>query len=471
MILSDLPPELILEVYKWLFDSISVTELQNDVHGQRDWVLNILTVCIISRSWYNVGTYYISKRLSFTHYESLHYLLQTIETPSYYQKNNITNGAASQQQPNWISLLSSSQQNQLDFHLHVRKMVLNLSLLFNQVSLTTSIRRKKPVAKKGRNPLLEDSLLKTITSLFETCPNINKVEIIYDTKSSPRIEKKDDESISLFRELSKTITTALTKHAKHYHYLSNRKLSSSPTTKTTKDHCIYLNHLILKSNEQTQKCPCCIGKGWDHFLSPILKALPITILELDQVLPSRTVLEHLADYQQHDLSSPIHTLIIRGNVLIQLSRLARHGATISSPPRIPIHLFHHIKTLEIYLQKDNYNNNSDDDDQDYSMNLMVTFRQIYDMIYPMSSLKKLIIHGNANSSSLSPSSPSPCFNLSKSTNPIDMDIWSKLQSISDKCQLNTFILEDLPGFQCKQVQSRLHDIFFGVENLSIIYTN
>ncbi|CAO3625279.1 unnamed protein product [Cunninghamella blakesleeana] len=465
MLLSELPSELIFEIYKWLFDTTTIDELQKDILVQREWSLNILTVCTICKSWYKVGTYYITKHISpitKKQQQPFQFLLQTIETPCI-NKNELL----LPQQPTWFNLLTNSKKNHLDLHLKVKTLVLNLSLMFNRK--TSPIPRRKLPSKKGKNSLLEGSLLKTITTLLELCPNINKLEIIYDAKYSPKLE--NDESYLFMKELSNELVSILTKHAKQHHQHDHPSILKNKTL--INQHCVYLNQLVVKSNEIDRRCPCCIGKGWDHFLNPILKALPLKVLEMNQILPSRTVLESISEKNQ------IHTMIIRGDILIQISRFARYGTSISSPPRIPMALLMNIRTLEIYLQDDdvdnnnnnsnnnnkvdnnsNSNNNNNHHHDDDELDLLVTFRQVYDLIHPMNSLQKLIIHGYLN----------PLTPKTSSTSPINAHVWLKLQHLSEKCQLDTLILENLPGFQCNNIQSRLQGLFLGVKNLNIVYT-
>ncbi|KAI8096698.1 uncharacterized protein BX664DRAFT_324634 [Halteromyces radiatus] len=432
MLLSELPPELILEIYQWLYDGMDNIRLIKDIARRRLWALNVLSTCSICRSWFSVGSDYLSIRQRTLPFTLLSSLLHTVECPT----------SLSLFQPSWTHLLLSSKQNRLPFHLQVRQIVLNLTLLLKPTSQSNLIQQQSSCEQ----PIATESLSASIKILLDTCPNVKTVEILYDSQYTPRMANRHRPSRVLALP-SNIISDALTTHCMNHHPSS---------LLTFENQCTFLSHLVFTAREPIQRCPCCTGRGWDHTLRPLLQQLPVSTLELDHVLPSRSVLECLAQNQR------IHTLVIRGGILIQASRLARYGTTISTPPRFPTDLLSRIRILEIYLHS---NNDDEDYDDDNQLDLLAMFRQTYDMVHPIKSLKQLIIHGHER------------YKISSSTSTmmtdsmISKDVWNKLELLAERHhQLDTFILKNIPGFQGISEQSRLKCLFSRVNLVDVVYS-
>lgn len=298
------------------------------------------------------------------------------------------------------------------------------------------VKRNKPRGKTNTfgGTATVERLSKSIQALLGICPNLKTVEILYDSRYSPR--------------------TRLV--ANHQHHRSTRaldNLASAISAALTKRHLppSFLSHLIFTAREPIQRCPCCAGRGWDQTLRPLLQQLPITTLELDHVLPSRSVLECLAQTQR------IHTLVIRGNILTQASRLARYGSTVSTPPRIPLELLSQLRTLEIYLHSNN--DRPDDDDNDEELDLLAMFRQTYDIIHPIPSLQRLTLHGRDKYNITLQGPPSTISN----------EVWRKLELLAERHHLHSFVLENIPGFRSPIVQSKLQHVFMGAKLVNVVY--
>ncbi|KAI8329224.1 hypothetical protein BC941DRAFT_443377 [Chlamydoabsidia padenii] len=408
MLLSDLPHELILEIYRWLYDCDSNTQLINDKHLQHSWTLNILSTCMVCQSWYTAGSEYLSMRRCTLPFLSLSTLLYAVET-------------CLTDHPTWSQVLLESQRNRLDFHTYPRRLILNLSPLLNPPSSYLLQRQQQ------RNHTLvreTEQMSKSIHDLITSCSNLKMVEILYDSRYTTK-PKRIHPSTRALNDLSRVLSNALT---------------------TTS-----LSHLIFTAREPIQRCPCCAGRGWDQTLRPLLQQLPITTLELDHVLPSRSVLECLAETRRID------TLIIHGNILTQASRLARYGSSVSTPPRIPLELLSQLRTLEIYLHSNQQQKQHDDDDEDDDdLDLLAMFRQTYDIIHPIPSLQQLILHGREK------------YNITLHGPPSN-DVWRKLELLAERHHLQSFILDNIPGFRCPTVQSRLQHLFLGTDLVDVVY--
>ncbi|CAO3575928.1 unnamed protein product [Absidia cylindrospora] len=292
----------------------------------------------------------------------------------------------------------------------------------------------------------------SIKTLLGACPNLKSMEIVYDSRYTPRIaNQRPSRALS---GLSTAISDALTLHTTDHHHHHHQYPS------TTSASCTFLSHLIFTSREPIQRCPCCAGRGWDHSLLPLLQHLPVTTLELDHVLPSRSVLECLAQ------SKRIHTLVIRGGVLIQASRLARYGSNNNNnnnnntPPRLPLELLSQLRTLEIYF----HSNHHDDHLQDDDLDLLTMFRLTYDIIHPIRSLQQLTLHGREK------------YTISLATSGagsplVNNDVWNKLELLAERQHpLKSFVLENIPGFGCPTIQSKLQNLFTGVEKVNVVYS-
>lgn len=123
MHLSELPHELILEVHHWLYDGESNTQLINHKRIRHSWILNILSTCMVSQSWYAAGSEYLSMRCCASPSLSLATLLHTVESSS-----------TATHHPTWSQVLLESRRNKLHFHNYPRQLVLNLSPLLSPPS-------------------------------------------------------------------------------------------------------------------------------------------------------------------------------------------------------------------------------------------------------------------------------------------------------------------------------------------------
>ncbi|ORZ12829.1 hypothetical protein BCR42DRAFT_420050 [Absidia repens] len=445
MILAELPQELILEIYHCLYDDLSNVVLEGNGAIRQLWLLNVLSTCMVCQSWYSAGFEYMSIRFSSSSL-SLTTILCSVECGASFPPVA---------EPTWPRLLADSKKNKLDFHQYVRRLVVNLSGVFNTSTQQYELKRNELNIRLEQTIDIEH-FLESVKMILVTCPNIKTLEILYDCHYIPTIENR--KPCQLLDLLSNSISDALTIHEFQHHH----GFTQSTTSTSRPSTCLFLSHLVLTSREPQQRCPCCAGRGWDYILIPLLRQLPVTTLELDHVLPSRPVLECLAQ------SRRVHTLVIRGNLLVQASRLARYGASISTPPRIPLDLLSQLHTLEIYL----YSNHDGEEDQDSNsgpdtLDLLAMFRQTYDIVHPIKSLQRLILHGHEPYNLSLFSAPSATIDGSSL---IDNDVWKKLELLAGRHHLKSFVLENIPGFRCPSVQSKLQNMFTSVEKVNVVYS-
>ncbi|ORX49454.1 hypothetical protein DM01DRAFT_1409436 [Hesseltinella vesiculosa] len=426
MKLSELPFELLLEIYKSLFDRVDVTQFEHNGHYRRSWSLYVLRTTLVCSSWYAAGMEYIHQRLRPYACHPLDFMLDTMECPSPLPTLH-------SQPLTWSELFRLSDQYHLGYHRHVRQYI------FNVTSFLQS--RKGPLdsRRQVQDAWHQVDLKESIQTVLSLCPKIEKVHILYDCRFSPRIFPT--KQLDWFDDMVSGVQQAQQRHRQHCGSRSDQACAEKA--------CGFLTHLIFTTRDTIQRCPCCAGRGWDHLLVPMLKLLPIRVLELNQVLPSRAVLACLAEKES------LHTLVLRGDILIQTSRLARYGYTMSNPPRIPLSLLDRLHTLEIYLDggydhewpADQNMEEDDDDHWQHSFDLFVVFRHIYDLIHPMKQLRYLTLHGWMGSASRQDESFVP------------LDVWLKLQMLSDRHQDLHLTLKNVPGFQWPSEQAKLRAIF------------
>lgn len=304
-----------------------------------------------------------------------------------------------------------------------------------------------------------DDLSRSIKGLLDTCPNLATLEIVYDPRYTV-----NQHSAQMLAVLSKTLSDALTMH----NAVDPSCPSSQTTTKTNEIQTTisstrrsFLSHLVLTAREPLERCPCCTGRGWDHMLIPLLQHLPTTTLELDHVIPSQSLLESLSRS-----SNPIDTLVLRGDMLTQISRFTRYNSSSSSPPRIPLELLSQLHTLEIYLHSHMEKDYQQQQLDDIELHLQITFRQIHDIVQPIKSLKRLILHGRhqRHSIPLNNSTPSGgndgfALGIGPCESSLNKDIWHKMQLLAERQQLKCLVFENIPGFTCPVAQSRLRSVF------------
>lgn len=313
--------------------------------------------------------------------------------------------------------------------------------------------------------ILKEDLSRIIKGLLDTCPNLATLEIVYDPRYTA-----NQRSAQMLAILSKALSDALTMHnaADHsYQYLPTTNVVQTAISSAKR---FSLPHLMLTAREPLERCPCCTGRGWDHMLIPLFQHLPTTTLELDHVIPSQSVLEALSTS-----STTIGTLVLRGDMLTQTSRFTRYNSSVSSPSRIPSELLSQLHTLEIYLHshtEEDYQQQSrkqqqpdgDDHGDDIELRLQITFRQIHDIVQPIKSLKRLILHGSKRqsvplSNSTPPDDDDFTLDIGPGESTLKKDIWDKMQLLAERQQLNCLILENIPGFRCPATQSRLRNVF------------
>ncbi|KAI8065222.1 hypothetical protein BC940DRAFT_304501 [Gongronella butleri] len=415
MKLSELPFELILEIYRCLFDRVDVDQFEVNGHYRRSWSLHVLRTTLVCSSWYAVGMEYIQQRLKRYTSDPLAFMLETMECTSPVPSLHAL-------PMTWPDVFSLSKAYRLDYHQQVRQYIINMTTLFQAWQYSSDPCSPVPVQDTlGRQARLRRSV-QTVLSL---CPNVDTLHFLYDARFTSRLYPTFDQD--WFDELALAVT-----HAQQARQMEGGRSTSSLGDQQPRGD--FLSHVVFTTCDTIQRCPCCAGRGWDHRLVPILHPLRVQVVELDQVLPSRAVLECLAE------KPSLHTLILRGDILIQASRLARYGYTMSNPPRIPPKLLASVRTLEIYLDGDHQ-----------GLDLLVIFRHIYDLIHPMKQLQQLAIRGPRDDGSDNSDEDDDII--------VDLDVWVKLQLLAERHSLHALILEDIPGFQCHRAQAKLQSMF------------
>lgn len=108
-----------------------------------------------------------------------------------------------------------------------------------------------------------------------------------------------------------------------------------------------IKRLDLIGYNPIQRCPCCAGRDWDKYLSPLIQCLKLDTLVLQHVLPSAEVFETLA--QQEGLK---RIVLHRSLITIPNSSYAQKDQQqqrrTNSISRIPKKLWNQITSLAIY---------------------------------------------------------------------------------------------------------------------------
>ncbi|KAI8340593.1 hypothetical protein BC941DRAFT_510901 [Chlamydoabsidia padenii] len=467
MYLSELPHELILKIYRFLYDDNDNTQLKRDNRKRRLWSLELFSTCMVCQSWYTAGSEYLFRRISSLPHLSLDSLINTIEFP-------ILTPTLPQYQHIWIDLFQESKRNNLEFHLQVRQLVLDLSCISDSsgtpLQLAWASEQSHSPTQMTLKSGWELELSAEVKGLFATCPNLETLEIIYDPQYTV-----NERSSQVLTMLSNILSSVLTMYGTDCQSITTKPIGTSLSSPR---QSILLSHLVFTARESMERCPCCVGRGWDHVLLPLLQRLPTTKLELGHVLPSRSVLEFLSQ------SNKIDTLVIRGNILAQTSRFTRYGSTVVSPSRVPLKLISQLHTLEIYLhtpmddqQQQQYNQKQNDISQYYEMelHLMIAFKQIYDIVEPIKSLQRLILRGhkrrsvpiNNGTNNINNSNIDVALAVNDAI--INKDTWNKMELLAGQEHLQCLILDNIPGFQCPIAQDKLRNIFMDAGKNNVVY--
>ncbi|KAF7723551.1 hypothetical protein EC973_001840 [Apophysomyces ossiformis] len=184
-------------------------------------------------------------------------------------------------------LLEESKRLGLVFHRMIH--MFRIDLLSFKENEKLSVRSPSPVLR-----------------LASSCPNIESLEIMYDAQ---------------FASMPTLVVD-------HLQSLANAI------------QCKNIRELVLTNRGSPSRCPCCIGRGWDHLLCDLIERLPLQRLTLHQVIPSQAVLKRLCRNIELD-----HLILYR-SIIEMPSRPGRAIAT--SLTYIPRCLLRRIRTLEVY---------------------------------------------------------------------------------------------------------------------------
>ncbi|KAI8887827.1 hypothetical protein K501DRAFT_174405 [Backusella circina FSU 941] len=223
-------------------------------------------------------------------------------------------------------LLQESKRLNLDFHRHVNQLLLDFSSL----------------------DLKDDSNINNTIQLLNTCPDIERLGIIYDTRFASLVSQGTmlQENIAL---ISKTLE------------------QSRPTK---------VRQLELVGQNPGLRCPCCSGKNWDHFLRQLLDKLDISELILGHVVPSVEVYRTLS--AQKNLSC----LVFKRSIMTMSGTTSKKGGEKkikeTSIGRVPKQLWNQISRIEIY--------------EDIEDSTVWRSRYLLELINNVKSLRQLVLH-------------------------------------------------------------------------------
>lgn len=134
MLLSRLPHELILNVYRLLYDA-DIEQLKTDTAQRRLWCLQLLSTSMVCRSWYAAGSEFLSMRSHTRSFLSLDSLLTCVECPTLSTSASASPLAQQHKELEWLELFLESKRNNLQFHRQVRRLVVDLSSTLNSSKL------------------------------------------------------------------------------------------------------------------------------------------------------------------------------------------------------------------------------------------------------------------------------------------------------------------------------------------------
>ncbi|CEJ04705.1 hypothetical protein RMCBS344292_18660 [Rhizopus microsporus] len=293
--IHNLPIEIIKEIFLQLsrhtHTHVCKYCLSSGKSPCRCWQLDLLTVALVCSHWYSIASHVIQ-------------ITERIQPP-WMQLLNLTDQQRSYPlRPKLINLLNESRHRSLFFHSRVRHLVID----FKTFGIT-----EKPKLKKDDTS--------DVMKLLQLCPSTEQLDIIYDASFASFVT--NERSRQLF-------STRIASLAQCIHENNHQ-----------------IRRLDLVGYNPFQRCPCCAGKCWDGYLSPLLKCLSsLHTLVLQHVLPSREVLETLATH-----SCLERIVLYRSIVTIPLKRLRQTDCTqqrMTTISHIPDCLWKQVKTIEIY---------------------------------------------------------------------------------------------------------------------------
>jgi hypothetical protein len=152
--------------------------------------------------------------------------------------------------------------------------------------------------------------------VLNTCPNIQRLGIMYDTKFASLVEQG----------------TALLENI--------QQLSAFAQQQKEKN----IKQLDLIGYSPIQRCPCCAGEGWDHLLIPLIDTLTLERLVLRHVVSTSSICEAFA--RQTSL-----TRLTLFRSIMTMPSDTKHPLPIAQRPtsidRIPHKVWRQIRHLDI----------------------------------------------------------------------------------------------------------------------------
>ncbi|KAG0792355.1 hypothetical protein G6F57_004342 [Rhizopus arrhizus] len=199
-----------------------------------------------------------------------------------------------------VKLLNESRQAHLFFHLRIRHLAIDF--------LSSEANDKVSTIQSSVSSTIE---------ILKHCPNIEQLDILYDAS---------------FSSFDSHLFSSSVAHLGRYIQCNNT---------------CHIKRLDLVGYNPMQRCPCCAGKVWDAYLSPLLRSLHhLQVLVLQYVLPSSQVFEALAHSTQLVkivFYKSIISLPVRREK--QSNYIRSRRTTIS---QVPDALWKRVKSIEIY---------------------------------------------------------------------------------------------------------------------------
>ncbi|KAI9473905.1 MAG: hypothetical protein EXX96DRAFT_579822 [Benjaminiella poitrasii] len=287
------------------------------------WQLDLLSVSMVCKSWYVISLELLESRPIVKMHQG--------QTPSWLP---LMNHASFQRnypfRSKLIKILKESYLANLVFHQQVRHLVIDFASF-------DTIRREKTknnmiVKKKVHHP----KALKDMIELFRLCSQVERLDIICDAGFTSLLSHGNGGN-----------------HSDLSYDTNNSILSTSLTLQKALLPYNNIRRLDFVGFNPIQRCPCCAGKSWDKYLSPIIHCLThLDTIVLQSVLPSPQVFETLSKNTNIKnivfYKSMITVPLQKKNATSATSATSSTRRLSTSIHQIPSRLWHQVTSVEIY---------------------------------------------------------------------------------------------------------------------------
>ncbi|KAG2210524.1 hypothetical protein INT47_002466 [Mucor saturninus] len=205
-----------------------------------------------------------------------------------------------------VKLLGESKLSNLIFHHAVRHLVIDFA------SFDTIRREKSRNNVMVKRKVHHRHALTDVVQLLELCTNMERLDIICDAGFVNLLSGE--------------------------HNCVSSSISAIQQQLERKG----IKRLDLIGFNPIQRCPCCAGRHWDKYLTPLISCLCLDTLVLQHVLPSAQVFQTLA------LQTNIRKIVLHRSLITIPNTLVDKQGRTNSISRIPASLWHQITSLAIY---------------------------------------------------------------------------------------------------------------------------